>query len=340
VQQPRRLGKGLDSLLAESSEAVGGQADVKSAAIIELPIEKVFPNPDQPRKEFDETALAELSSSIQEKGVIQPILVLSRPDGTFMIIAGERRYRASKLAGRASIPAIVKTYTVEETMEVALIENLQREDLNPLEEAIAFRSLIDRFNLSQEEIAQKIGKNRATVANSLRLLKLPESIQQGIASNSISAGHARALLAVKNDEAARESLYQAIVERGLSVRDAEWIAQSINGGSSFMEASIQRLQVPAAGNGDGLALPLEGGVADVMDLTRGATIKPSQTSDGKTLASDNKRAPELWDLEEKLIVALGTKVQIKGDTKGGRIEITYFSADDLDRLHELLVRKT
>jgi ParB family chromosome partitioning protein len=223
---------------------------------------------------------------------------------------------------------------------VALIENLQREDLNPLEEAIAFRNLIDKFNLSQEEIAQKIGKNRATVANSLRLLKLPEAIQQGIASNSISAGHARALLAIKNDDSARETLYQAIVERGLSVRDAEWIAQSINGGTSFAEASGMRLQATGTVAGAGPEKSAIDGLTDVLDMSRGATIKSGQAGEAKAVGPDAKRAPELWDLEEKLILALGTKVQIKGDIKGGRIEITYFSADDLDRLHDLLVRKT
>jgi ParB family chromosome partitioning protein len=223
-------------------------------------------------------------------------------------------------------------------MEVALIENLQREDLNPLEEAVAFRNLIDRFNLSQEEIAQKIGKNRATVANSLRLLKLPESIQHGIATNSITAGHARALLAIKNDDAAREALFKAITEQGMSVRDAEWIVQAINGGSSFEQASMQRMNKepshPAVESNEADT------AVDVMSISRGATIKASATdSSNNASGASEKRAPELWDMEEKLIVALGTKVQIKGDIKGGKIEITYFSSDDLERIHDLLVQK-
>ena len=342
MQQPRRLGRGLNSLL-ETAEADQTQTFDKTITVMEIPIEKVFPNPDQPRKEFDDTALADLSASIQEKGVIQPILVLERADNTYMIIAGERRYRASKLAGRTTIPALVKAYTVEETMEVALIENLQREDLNPLEEALAFRGLIDRFNLSQEEIAHKIGKNRTTVANSLRLLKLPEVIQHGIASNAISAGHARALLAIKADDTARTALFAAIVEQGLSVRDAEWIAQVVNNGPSFSEAILQRLHkdvtvttaTPVMSEAS-VEAPSE---PDIMAMSRGATIKVNSANQSTDGTMSDQRAPELGDMEQELIVALGTKVQIKGDIKTGRVEITYFSADDLEKIYDRIVGK-
>ncbi len=334
MQQPRRLGRGLGSLL-EASDPTAVESVDKGTSIITVAIDKVFPNPDQPRKEFDAQALADLSSSIKEKGIIQPILVAEKDDGTYTIIAGERRYRASKLAGISTIPVIIRSYSIEETMEVALIENLQREDLNPLEEAQAFRNLIDKFNLSQEEIAQKIGKNRATVANSLRLLKLPAQIQQGIASNTLSAGHARALLAIRDNDVARNALYLAILDQGLSVRDAEWIAQSINSGASFDEATKKRMNkdvIPPPALVSQVSDPEL--ALDVLALSRGATLKVSEHN---SKADTERRSSELWDMEEKLIMALGTKVQIKGDNTTGKIEITYFSIDDLARINDLLM---
>lgn len=327
MQQQRRLGRGLESLL--ETNAPVSQANDDRQTVASLPIDRVFANPDQPRKEFDQAALQELAASIAEKGVIQPILVQERADG-YMIIAGERRYRASKLAGKTEIPAIVRNYSAAETMEIALIENLQREDLNPMEEALAFRSLIDQFSLSQEEIAQKIGKNRSTVANSLRLLKLPEAIREGLSQNRISAGHARALLSAKISEGDQEALYRAIVDQGLSVREAEAITQSIAAGESFQSASRAVAAPPAQ------AAAAEPETPDIFALSQGATVKKPAGGDQK---APERRAPELWELEEKMIVALGTKVQIKGDVKSGKIEIAYFSLDDLERLFDLFSKK-
>jgi len=334
VQQPRRLGRGLDSLLEINAENANSIDLEKGIRVVNLPIDKVFANPDQPRKEFDDAALEELASSIREKGVIQPILVLERPGNGYMIIAGERRFRASKLAGKLDIPAIIRSYSIEETMEIALIENLQREDLNPMEEAVAFKSLVDNFGLSQEDIAQKIGKNRSTVANSLRLLKLPQAIQTGISQNKISAGHARTLLAVKASASDQEALYQIILEKGLSVREAEAIAQAINAGISFDEA----IKSVKQGTMDLPLGPVDENTLsepDIFALSQGASIK-SHGSAEKSVTE--RRSPELWDMEEKLILALGTKVQIKGDNKNGKIEIAYFSLDDLERIYDLIAK--
>ena len=326
--QQRRLGRGLDSLLEISATAANSNSSDSKSGIINLSIEKVYANPDQPRKEFAEAALAELAASIKEKGVIQPILVSEQPNDTYMIIAGERRFRASKLAGKTEIPAIIRNYSLEETMEIALIENLQREDLNPMEEAIAFKNLIDHFSLSQEDIAQKIGKNRSTIANSLRLLKLPESIQVGLSQNQISAGHARALLASKLSSDDQESLFQAIIKQGLSVREAESIAQSIANGNSFEYAQTALTKNQPTTNEDANS--------NVLTISNGATIKVPKI-DGGPVAE--KRAPEIWDMEEKLIQALGTKVQIKGDEKTGRIEVSYYSLDDLERIYDLIAKQ-
>lgn len=332
MQQPRRLGRGLDSLLEINAEFAASEALEKGIRVINLPIDKVFANPEQPRKDFDDSALEELASSIREKGVIQPILVLERPNDSYMIIAGERRFRASKLAGKQEIPAIIRSYSIEETMEIALIENLQREDLNPMEEAIAYKNLVDTFGLSQEDIAQKIGKNRSTVANSLRLLKLPTAIQNGISQNKISAGHARTILAVKASESDQEALYQIILDKGLSVREAEAIAQAITSGASFAEASNALTQSAKAMDSGKQAVS----DTDVFALSQGATIKSHEVGDKKVA---EKRSPELWDMEEKLILALGTKVQIKGDNQTGRIEIAYFSLDDLERIYDLISKR-
>lgn len=341
--QQRRLGRGLDSLLEGGSsvaeEGRAASASSGSQSVFELDIEKVSPNPDQPRKEFDQTALDELADSIAEKGVIQPILVRQTNDGSYQIIAGERRYRASKQAGKSTIPAIVKSYGEEETLEVALIENLQREDLNPIEEALAFKQLIERFSMGQEQIAKKIGKNRSTVANSLRLLKLPQSVQDAISQGNLSAGHARAVLSVSTGDDAQTALFKAIVDEGLSVRDAEAMAKLLNQGNSPQNAleSTKSRSINGATNGEG-SDAIFGGELELnaaMDKSRGATIVQSD-SQAKTA---ERRATELWDMEEKLIMALGTRVQIKGDTKTGKIEINYYSMEDLERIYDIVAKQ-
>ena len=230
----RGLGRGLDSLFGnfeeESSESKK-EVEVKVEQVVvnepkEIEIGLIDRNPEQPRKIFDEEALAELSNSIKNHGVIQPIIVQEK-DGRYIIIAGERRWRASRLAGLKTIPCVIKNYTKQEISEIAIIENLQREDLNAIESARAIKNLINDYNLTQDEVADKIGKSRPAVANTLRLLLLPESIITLVETNKISAGHARALLAVE-DSVKQKELAVAIVEKGLSVRDVESIIKTIN----------------------------------------------------------------------------------------------------------------
>lgn len=209
------LGRGLDALITMDEVKTSG-----SSSINEINIDLIKPNPDQPRTEFDEEALAELATSIKELGIIQPISLRKMGDGTYQIIAGERRYRASKLAGLKSMPAYVRTVEDETVMEMALIENIQREDLNAVEIALTFQKLIEQYNLTQEKLSERIGKKRTTIANYLRLLKLPAEIQLGLKNKVIDMGHARALLST-DDASLQLKLYDEIKLNGYSVRKVE-----------------------------------------------------------------------------------------------------------------------
>jgi len=206
----RALGKGLSQLIGEQFE--GGATEVAIDAIV--------PNARQPRTFFNEDALTELSSSIKEYGVLQPLIVRPMAEGTYELIAGERRLRASKLAGLKTVPILVRSADNQNTLELALIENIQREDINPMECARAYRKLMDEFGLTQEQVADKVGKSRTAVANTVRLLRLPKRITEGLESGRISEGHARALLAFEN-EPQMLAVYDQIVERGLTVREVE-----------------------------------------------------------------------------------------------------------------------
>ncbi len=218
------LGKGLSALFAETEdryeEVFGNENDDKKVkeGVVELSLSDVFPNPHQPRKTFDQTALSELADSIQKHGIIQPIVV-NKSGNKYMIIAGERRYRASKLAGKETIPAVIKEYTDRQIKEISLIENLQREDLNPIEAANAMKLLMDEFNLTQEELSDRIGKSRSAVANTLRLLNLSKEVIGLISENKLSAGHARALLSLPQAE--QELVAKKIISDGMSVREVE-----------------------------------------------------------------------------------------------------------------------
>jgi ParB family chromosome partitioning protein len=270
------LGKGLESLLPE-----------KAQEIINIDVTRIIPGDQQPRKVFRDESLRDLAASIKEKGVLQPIIVSRTGDGTFRLIAGERRWRASSLAGLKKIPAIVKDVASADSLEIALIENIQREDLNPVETAEAFHRLMKDFNLTQEELSVKVGKDRATVANYLRLLKLPDEIKKFVNDGSLSMGHARAVLSIEGKpnqlEAARR-----IIHKGLSVRETE-------------------------------------------------TIAKKWSSEGKKKVSHRKKDPQIESLQEKLIRSLGTKVRILHKGKRGKIEIEYYSLDELDRLLDLLM---
>ena len=213
------LGRGLDALIDTSHVDTNG-----GSSISEIELKNIIANPDQPRRTFDEEALQELADSIREHGVISPITLRDNGDGTYMIIAGERRFRASKLAGLERIPAYIRTAKDEQVMEWALIENIQREDLDAIEIALAYQRLMDEYNLTQERMSERVGKKRATVANYLRLLKLPAEIQVGIKEKKIDMGHARAILATPSAER-QLALYQRILREGLSVRKVEALAQ-------------------------------------------------------------------------------------------------------------------
>ena len=213
------LGRGLDALIDTSHVDTNG-----SSSISEIELAKIVANPDQPRRSFDEEAMQELADSIREHGVISPITLRDNGDGTYMIIAGERRFRASKLAGLERIPASIRAAKDEQVMEWALIENIQREDLDAIEIALAYQRLMDDYNLTQERMAERVGKKRATVANYLRLLKLPAEIQVGIKDRLIEMGHARAILGTPSPER-QLALYQRILRDGLSVRKVEALAQ-------------------------------------------------------------------------------------------------------------------
>lgn len=209
------LGRGLDALIDTTHVDTNG-----GSSISEVELNKIVANPDQPRRNFDEDALAELADSIREHGVISPITLRKNDDGTYMIIAGERRFRASKMAGLNSIPAYIRTAKDEQVMEWALIENIQREDLDAIEIALAYQRLMDEYQLTQERMSERVGKKRATVANYLRLLKLPAEIQMGIKEKKIDMGHARAILGSQSTEQQLD-LYQRILSEGLSVRKVE-----------------------------------------------------------------------------------------------------------------------
>jgi ParB family chromosome partitioning protein len=283
----KTLGKGIDALLGENTAEAG-------ATSIEVALAALRPNPHQPRQAFSEESLRELADSIREKGILQPILVEPDAGGEYIIIVGERRVRAARLAGLQKIPVIIREFSAQEKLEIALIENVQREDLTPIEAAAAYRRLMELGSLNQEQLAQRIGKERSTVANTLRLLKLPEAAQVALGAGSISAGHARALLMLVNPSDVTV-LLRRIVESGMSVRDAEEAAGDLNGGR------------------------------------KGAGKRPGSKGGGSSRGD-----PHIRDLEQALIEKLGTKVALKGTGKKGKIEISYFSAEELERLLELL----
>lgn len=219
MQQKKGLGKGLDILFSSN-------ADVLTESIKNVDVHLIDTNAEQPRKDFDVEKLRELAASIQRHGMVQPIVV-RKNGGRFIIIAGERRFRAAHIAGLSTVPVIIKELADDESMEVALIENIQREDLNPVEEAMAIRFLMQRHDLTQQEVAERLGKSRPAIANSLRLLALPDSVLTLLRESKIQAGHARALAALK-DEKTQEQIAQEIVEKGLSVRDVEQMVKLIN----------------------------------------------------------------------------------------------------------------
>jgi ParB family chromosome partitioning protein len=300
-QPSPQAGEGSPLEGVEATEAtVDDTAVLSNDFVVQLPVDRLVPNPGQPRKNFDETELQELADSIKEHGVIMPIIAADTGDEHYTIIAGERRTRAARLAGLADIPVIIRNYTDQKRMEISLIENIQRSDLNPIEEATAYKNLMDFSGLSHEEVAARVGKNRSTVTNALRLLKLSAEVQKSLETGDISAGHARALLSVTDDKL-REKLFKEITAKGLSVREAEKKAAALNTAGEPGEETDG-----AFGGADGVA------------------------------KEKAKRPPEITDMEEKFIEKLGTKVSINGGLDKGLIRIEYYSMEDLDRLYGLL----
>ena len=212
------LGRGLDALFAQNTLEDG-------VSTVTLPLDEIIPNKEQPRKQFDDQALADLSASIAQHGVLQPLLVRPMPDGSYQLVAGERRWRASRMAGLTEVPVVIRDMNEQESAELALIENLQREDLNPMEEAIGYRTLMETYGMTQEQTAQVVNKSRPAVTNALRLLQLPEAVTDLVAGGKLTAGHARTVLAFEGEEA-QIAAANAVVEKGLSVRELERMANA------------------------------------------------------------------------------------------------------------------
>ena len=278
--QRRGLGRGLGALFLG--------AEVPGVTTLEIPLAELEANPFQPRRHFDQAALEELATTIRSHGVLTPVVVRRGPTG-YQVVAGERRIRAARLAGLTRIPAVVKEASDAQALEMALVENLQREDLNPVEGAEAYRRLIEGFGLTQEEVAERVGRDRSSVANALRLLRLPRRVREDLASGTLSEGHARALLGLEK-QADQLKARDLVVKRGLTVRATEALVRRLRG------AAPARSDRPAVG-GD----------------------------------------PNLQALEDQLRGVLGTKVRIVRNGKGGSLEISFFSPEDLTRLVELIV---
>jgi ParB family chromosome partitioning protein len=281
VEKRPALGRGLSALIPDSPVAAPQERS------LDVDTDRLRPNKFQPRTHMDDERIEELARSIKAQGIIQPIVV-RRVDSGFEIVAGERRWRAAQRAGLLKVPVVVRDIPEDRLLAVALIENIQRQDLNPIEEAHAYRRLADEFKLTQEQIADAVGKDRSSIANTVRLLRLPQDVRDSVASGVLSMGHARALLAM-NDEQALLALAKDIAQRSLSVREAE--------------ALIRKAQTPAP--------PKEAPPVDVH--TRAA--------------------------EEKLRLALGTRVRIARRGKGGRLEIDFTNEDELQRIYELLTER-
>lgn len=272
---PKRnaLGRGLDSLISMGEVRTDG-----SSAISEIDIARIVPNPDQPRRTFSEESLDELASSIRELGIVQPLTLRLTDSGNYQIIAGERRWRAAGRAGLVSVPAYVRTASDSEMTEMALIENIQREDLNAIEVALGFKKLIDSYSLTQERLSERLGKKRATIANHLRLLKLPAEIQLGLRDRNIDMGHARAILAV-SDPKDQLKLYKRILKEGLSVRTVEKIARDLAEGTRREQKKEQPVEDIYAGFAEQLSTRFSTPVKFTRNASGKGTITIKFSSD-------------------------------------------------------------
>jgi ParB family chromosome partitioning protein len=298
------LGRGLDSLIPSGDGRTTPPTGGSGPALLEIPVGDLSTNPNQPRLHFDEEALAELSASIAEIGVLQPLLVRALADGSYQIIAGERRWRAAQRAGLTTVPAVVKTTDDMSSVEQALVENLHRQDLLPLEESAAYQQLIDDFGLTHDAVAKRVGKSRASISNALRLLTLPPSIQGLLADGKLTAGHAKALLG------SPDRLYQEQVARRAA--DEGWSVRAV-------EEAIRDRGLHEAGLGGG------------GDAT--------STGGGTTRPVSRLRQPAVLELEQRFSDYLGTKVEVKmaGLNKKGSVTITFAGLEDLERIYLLMM---
>lgn len=294
MQEKRALGRGLSSLIPLG----GGRSNPEDADMMMLAVEDIVPNQNQPRKLFDKSAIDELAASIEEKGVLQPIIVREIGGGKYELVAGERRLRACQQLHLEKVPVIIKDVKANESLEIALIENLQRQDLNPVEEALAYKELLGKYQYTQDELAKKLGRDRSSIANTLRLLKLPDNIRSYIIAGNISMGHARAILGIENGEL-QEKVAEEIVKSDLSVREIEnWVRR------------LKGEEVEETG---------EGG------------------KEQKSLAPQTlPKQAEYKNLEEELKKALKTKVIIKSKGKKGKIIVHFSTKEELDNLYSRL----
>lgn len=328
------LGRGLGSLIPQ-----GGPGPA-SSDLVQLPLNQIKPNPFQPRKQFDEEALAALVDSIKAVGVLQPVLVRELSPGEYEIIAGERRYRAARRAGLPTIPAVVRPVDDVSSLEQALIENLQREDLNPLDEAAAYQQLIEDFELTHDEVARRIGKSRAAITNSLRLFQLPPSVQRHVRDNLLTAGHARALLG-SPDRALQEQLALDTVRHGLSVRAVE----------ERVRAAVRANAAPLGVLGVGeAASPTDGHAGDPATrrpLVSATDQEPAgvpvdggagtRSAGTPVPVGSRLRPPGILDLEELLGDHLNTRVTVDVGSRHGRVVIEFANLDDLERIYRLII---
>jgi len=340
MTKKRGLGKGLGSLIPTADTP-----DEENSGLLTVSIEAISPNPQQPRSTLDAIKLAELADSIHEHGLIQPLVVRQAAEGQYTLIAGERRWRAAKMANMTEVPVVVMEATPQAMLELALIENIQRDDLNALEEALAYQQLISDFGLTQEEVARRVSKSRPTIANIVRLLSLPESIQSAIVEGKIRGAHARALLPLATAEAQR-SVLDSIIERGLSVRQVEALVSvygldipeevknAVAAGKISPEHAVALLPLPTP------AMQTE--IKDII-IARDLSVRQTETLVEKRLTSEKPKAkqvkevsPELIDLEDQFRVSLGTRVNIQPGPEGGKIVIHYYSDEELQKIYSVI----
>ena len=302
------LGRGLDALFADAApveetrrpaDAGGGKKSSEAAdtenedRVLYIDINDIRPNSAQPRKNFDEVKLGELSSSIKANGVIQPLIVRESSSG-YELVAGERRWRAARLSGLRTVPCIVRNFDDKQNAIVAIIENMQREDLDPIEEALGLKSMTEKYGFTQEQVSASLGRSRTYITNSIRLLKLPEEIQQYVSSGQMSAAHGRTIINIP-DKARQKEIADKIIRNDLSVRATERLAEKVKD-----------------------------------------ELRPERRKRKKTSDADKAKAAEIAAVERELMTLLGTKVHIDGDDKKGKIELEYYSLDELNRLIDSL----